>query len=279
MDIRIDGEKINTAGCNELMARMNMESPSASRDELEKKAAEKLIERHILDEEAEKSFPTVPEDEVSREFERFKSGFSSEQEFLAMCAQNRTNPGLIMDEIRSSVRRNLLVKKICGKMPAPPLPVLKKYYKQNPAASRVEMQVHAAHIVKQARSGQSSDAYNRMLKIRRGLLKGDDFAEIAEKESDCNDSGGDLGFFSQGHMVEEFEAVVFSMDIGEISPVFKTPFGYHIATVKEIRPARKLKFEECRESIERELSSKLREEKVSGWVKKKKSERKIEIDA
>lgn len=72
--------------------------------------------------------------------------------------------------------------------------------------------------------------------IRAKLVAGADFAEMAKKESDDTGSGargGDLGTFSRGRMVPEFEQVVFEGKVGEISPAFRTQFGYHIVQVQE----------------------------------------------
>jgi len=72
--------------------------------------------------------------------------------------------------------------------------------------------------------------------IRAKLVAGADFAEMAKKESDDTSSGargGDLGTFSRGQMVPEFEQAVFEGKVGEISPACRTQFGYHIVQVQE----------------------------------------------
>jgi peptidyl-prolyl cis-trans isomerase C len=71
--------------------------------------------------------------------------------------------------------------------------------------------------------------------IRKQLLAGANFEELAKKESDDAGSGargGDLGSFSHGQMVPEFEAAAFAAKIGEVTPVVKTQFGYHIIKVE-----------------------------------------------
>jgi len=72
--------------------------------------------------------------------------------------------------------------------------------------------------------------------IRTKLVAGADFAEMAKKESDDTGSGsrgGDLGSFSRGQMVPEFEKAAFDGKVGEIGPVVRTQFGYHIIQVQE----------------------------------------------
>ena len=69
--------------------------------------------------------------------------------------------------------------------------------------------------------------------IRQQLLDGANFEELAEKYSACGSAkkGGDLGEFGRGKMNKTFEKAAFSQKIGEIGPVFKTPYGWHIVKV------------------------------------------------
>ncbi|MEX2426582.1 MAG: peptidylprolyl isomerase, partial [Thermomicrobiaceae bacterium] len=63
-----------------------------------------------------------------------------------------------------------------------------------------------------------------------------EFAEVAENESTDQQTapnGGDLGWFPRGVMVEEFDEVVFDLEVGEISEPFESEFGWHVATVTE----------------------------------------------
>ena len=68
------------------------------------------------------------------------------------------------------------------------------------------------------------------LKLREEILSGKDFAEIAAEVSICPSgaNGGDLGYFTKGEMVKEFDDAVFSMEVGETSMPVKTDFGYHL---------------------------------------------------
>ena len=62
---------------------------------------------------------------------------------------------------------------------------------------------------------------------------GEDFAEMAKQHSKCPSGrqGGDLGEFSPGQMVREFDEVVFSGDVGKVLGPVKTQFGYHLIEV------------------------------------------------
>ena len=69
-----------------------------------------------------------------------------------------------------------------------------------------------------------------MYQILKDINSGKDFAELARQHSDgpSGPKGGDLGRFTRGQMVPEFDQVVFNLKPGAYSGVVETQFGYHI---------------------------------------------------
>jgi peptidyl-prolyl cis-trans isomerase C len=82
--------------------------------------------------------------------------------------------------------------------------------------------VHCAHIL--VKTEQEAKA------VLDRLNKGEKFANIAQEVSLCPSKkrGGDLGMFSRGKMVKEFETASFALQKGQISSIVKTKYGYHI---------------------------------------------------
>jgi peptidyl-prolyl cis-trans isomerase C len=70
-------------------------------------------------------------------------------------------------------------------------------------------------------------------KLKNEIGDGADFADVAREYSSCPSKaqGGDLGEFSPGAMVKEFDEVVFSAPVGEVQGPVKTDFGYHLLEV------------------------------------------------
>lgn len=68
------------------------------------------------------------------------------------------------------------------------------------------------------------------ISLREEIIAGKDFGLVAAEVSLCPSgaSGGDLGYFTKGQMVKEFEEAAFSMEVGETSQPIKTDFGYHL---------------------------------------------------
>jgi len=82
--------------------------------------------------------------------------------------------------------------------------------------------VHCAHILVKTEKEVNA--------VLERLKNGEKFSAIAKDVSLCPSKkrGGDLGRFGRGQMVKEFEKVAFVLDKGQISPIVKTKFGYHI---------------------------------------------------
>lgn len=82
--------------------------------------------------------------------------------------------------------------------------------------------IHCAHILVKTEKEATA--------IVERLKKGEKFANIAKGVSLCPSKkrGGDLGSFGRGKMVKEFEKAAFALQKGQISPIVKTKFGYHI---------------------------------------------------
>lgn len=107
---------------------------------------------------------------------------------------------------------------------------VKARYDQEIAGLPKQEEIHARHILVSTEDEAKA--------VIDALDKGGDFAELAkEKSSDSNkDEGGDLGFFSRGRMVPEFEEAAFGLEPGSYTktPV-QTQFGFHVIRVEEKR--------------------------------------------
>ncbi|MGR3293889.1 MAG: peptidylprolyl isomerase [Candidatus Scalindua sp.] len=70
-------------------------------------------------------------------------------------------------------------------------------------------------------------------KLKEKIEGGSDFEEVAKEHSTCpsGQSGGDLGEFSPGQMVKEFDEVVFKDEVGKVHGPVKTDFGYHLIEI------------------------------------------------
>lgn len=152
--------------------------------------------------------------------------------------------------------------------------------------SRLGEAVKASHIL--IRSSRNDDpkkrqaALEKAKDIRKQLLNGADFEELARKYSDDSSgkNGGDLGYFSRGQMVPEFEKAAFALPVGGISDVVETQFGYHIIRVDEKRAAKKLKYDDVKADLAGYIYQKKMRDRFDQFVGdlRKKADVKILID-
>jgi len=132
---------------------------------------------------------------------------------------------------------------------------IEEYYQNNRDTFQQPAQRHARHILLKTGPNDSEkqleDQKKKAEEVRQLALNGGDFSALAKEYSEgpSKDSGGDLGFFSQGQMVPAFDDAVFAMQPGDISDVVKTRFGYHIIKLEEIRPAKTRPLDEVRGEI------------------------------
>lgn len=127
-------------------------------------------------------------------------------------------------------------------------------YTAQPQRFEVGEQVQARHILI---AGKDAAARAKAHQLSKELAAGADFAALAKEHSADPGSarrGGDLGFFTKGRMVPEFEQTAFALKDGQISDPVESQFGLHIIQRMASKPAGKQPFEEVREQLIKEVS-------------------------
>ena len=112
----------------------------------------------------------------------------------------------------------------------------KATFPKRPPAVSFRQLVIATTATQQAMDRAKAKADSILAEIRRGA----DFAQVARRESQDSGSaerGGDLGWNRRGELVPEFEAMMFALTPGQVSPVVKTQYGYHIIKVDRSKPS------------------------------------------
>ncbi len=130
-----------------------------------------------------------------------------------------------------------------------------EYYQNNINDYKEPEMRHARHILLTASSADSTELHKEKAEKAAEILKvaqeGKNFVDLAKEfsEGPSKESGGDLGFFPAGSMVAEFNKAVLALQPGQISPVVKTQFGYHIILLEEVKPAQTRPMNDVTEEI------------------------------
>jgi peptidyl-prolyl cis-trans isomerase C len=125
---------------------------------------------------------------------------------------------------------------------------------------RMKVEVRASHIL--VETEEEAD------QIYQEVKAGADFSELAKEKSidpTAKDNGGDLGFFTWGKMVGEFQEAAFALKEGEISKPIKTTYGWHVIKLVERKEKEQPPYEESKRLIESKLVQTKREERVKEY--------------
>ncbi|KAF0134326.1 MAG: PPIC-type PPIASE family protein tetratricopeptide repeat protein [Candidatus Saganbacteria bacterium] len=135
--------------------------------------------------------------------------------------------GITWNDFKALLRDEILVQKAVRKV------------RDSASVSSSDLrEVRARHILIRIKPGKEEEAKKLADKIYEKAKGGADFKKLAAQYSEdpgSKKNGGDLGFFTTGKMVKEFENTAFSLKVSEIGAPVKTDFGYHIIKVEDIR--------------------------------------------
>lgn len=184
-----------------------------------------------------------------------------------------------IDRQVKNLQKRLVVQKVMAKYQAPP-PIaddqLQKYYDDNPSLYSTT-QIHASHILLK----DEETAKQVLAAVKATPEKFADLAREKSTDTVTAQKGGDLGTFGQGRMVPDFERAAFALQVGQISDVVKTQYGFHVITVTERKEGERRPFEQVKEQIRTTLRNKLLQDQVKDHFDdlKKQAEVKIDDDA
>jgi len=231
-------------------------------------AKDNIIGRVLLSQHARADFPEPTADEIAAAIKRLFEEHGGEDAFYAAMGMPYKDENVLKENVAQSIRVDKLVAKACEPLPEPGDEELKAHYEEHLDLFKTVEEVRASHVTKNLGGAASrTEVYDQLRSIRERVRKaGEDFTKLAEAENDNKEQETDLGFFKQGEFMEEFEAIAFSMDVGEVSPVFTTHLGLHLCQVSERKPAEPIPFEEAREAVLTHYIDGHREKRVESFV-------------
>ncbi len=269
----VNGEKIEDAAIRQEVERLrpDYERVFADQDPKEREtqlldwSKENVIERVLINQEASQNGERIPSDKVEVALARLKEQYADPQQLYKDF--HASDDEKIKRDIETQMRVEQRLTQVCKGLPKPSHAAIQEYYEQNKEQYKTGERVRVAHIVKYVNwQTDEETAYRQISQAHEELKNGAAFEAVVEKYTDCADSGGDLGFVARGQMVEEFEDVVFNLGVGQISDVFRSRFGFHIAKVYAREPATMPSLEEVKERIVEALKEQMRSDAIDEFI-------------
>ncbi len=260
-----------------------MEIGEQERQMLEDQILEQLINRELLLQHGQELGIAPSDQEVQQQMEQIRGQFPDQESFeQALAQQNLTEQDLVDDISQQLVLQALFEEEIAGDI-AVEEEDLREFYEENPEFFETEDEIRASHILLQSdpEDEEAHDAAREEIEdILRQLEEEDaDFADLAREHSEDGtaEEGGDLGYFGRGQMIPEFEEAAFALEIGEISGVVESQFGFHIIRKTDEREAGTQEFEEVRGQIEQFLAQQQEQQAVESYIDELRQDAEIEI--
>jgi len=240
-------------------------------------AKENMIARVLLTQEADRLNIAVAEAEVEKAFDKIVEEAGGEEHYYINYNTSKEEIPAFKESMAINLRLQQVIEKVLGPKQTPDDAQLKAYYEAHLDRYMTPQQIRVSHLLKSIDHGKNPrEVYAELQELQKQLREGADFAELSDAHSDRPGDGGDLGFFSRGELVEEFEAVVFSMTIGETSPIFLSPFGYHIARLVDRKEATPRLLEEIREQVIEHYREETHQQRTKEYVEALKAKATIE---
>lgn len=206
-------------------------------EEIKSLAGKALLEQVVVEQVLENNYK-VTDEEVDEQFKSVKDQYG--ESFEAVLAQN----GLTEEAFKENVRFQILQEKATKDVEVTDEEI-EKYYNQ------AKYELNARHIL----VADEETAFTVVEKLKAG----GDFAELAkEYSSDGSASnGGELGWFTVGSMVDEFNDAAYALELNEISEPVQSQFGFHIIEVTDKREVEDYgTLEEKKEEIKEAIAAK-----------------------
>jgi parvulin-like peptidyl-prolyl isomerase len=278
MKIIINGEEISQQVFEQEVQNQRRQNPRLNDDQLKAAAQQSIIDWTIIRQEAKTAVSGIPTALVDNEYAKLLEQHGGEEKFLKNFELAAKDIPTIKGDIEQNIKISQFLQGLAKTVEEPSDAEIAHFYKKNEPDFTLPEQIRAAHIQMKPNPANVAVAYNELKEIRQELLDGADFSAMANDHSSCQDEGGGLGWFSPGHMVEGFDAIVFSMNAGEISPIFLTEFGYHIATVYEKKSSQLKPLDEVRDDVVDRIKTDKGDELIGKWVDEKKQKSEIKVE-
>ncbi|MCL0046044.1 peptidylprolyl isomerase [Nitrospinaceae bacterium] len=238
---------------------------------LKTKGLNRIIRNILLVMEASSSGISLTQDEYEVAFGEAKSGYEGDsfREFLK-------DEGIPSKLWQIRLKNNLLIYKLIHTKFKLKLSddetKAKAYYKAHKESFEIGQMVHAFHIM--VASEDESKVVHSAIKAQKKS-----FSELARMYSLAPEAsvGGDLGYFEIDQMPEEFGSIV-QLKKNQVSEIIKTPYGYHIFKVVDVKIPRQLSFSESKKNIFKQFARDEQSNNFKKWLIKLKNNSNIKIN-
>ena len=248
-------------------------------ENMKKQMMDEFVMRTLMAGEVEKRKIEATDKEIRNTLDQIKANLPPDKKIDAFMKENKIS----RDDIALGIKVRKMVIQDLGKKVKPSPKEINKFYDENKDKLIVPESVHVRHILVIFKEGDDdkikAEKKAKIEALRKQIMDGADFAEVAGKNSDCpsKDKGGDLGLIQKEQTVKPFEEAAFSQEKNVVGPVITTDFGYHIIQVLEHNPQKTTALADVEEKITSYLEQQNQTETFNSLLKRLRENAKIVV--
>lgn len=249
-----------------------------------RRAVQEVIARELLLQEALARGITPDPARLQQVYDETRAGYRDDASWEMFLGQEGLDEELFRKELRVQHTVNGLIDQVAGSDPiAISDEEARAFYDENPELFETGDRLRARHVLARVPPDgtpqQAVDGEMRAQMIRRRLAAGEDFGEVAAETSDDAGSkgrGGEVPIFVRGEVPPKFFEEVSALEPGELSRIFRSSAGYHVAELLERLPGERRAFNDVREALKQELAARKRQARVQELVNELRSKARIQ---
>lgn len=278
----VDGYKIKQEEVDKFLSSVKVQNPDLFKPEnkgdllkVEAQIVDYIIASKLIEKYANENKISYTQKEFDDEYNKLQtSSFKTKDEFTKYLKDNGISEELLKTELANQLLATKVYDKVTADVNVSDAEV-QKYYDDNKNTVFLEPeQIKISHILVQfgdqdPNRKTKEAALDKIKMIQQKLKDGETFENMANKYSEdpsSNTNGGDIGYFSKGQLVAEFENVAFSLPVGQISDIVETPYGFHLIKVTDKKEQRIKTFDEVKDSIKQYLLNNLKSDKFNKFL-------------
>jgi parvulin-like peptidyl-prolyl isomerase len=253
--------------------------------EIFRKVLDKLIEEKLIDQEVKKSGIKVTSKELEGAIEDVKRRFAVDQEnFEKLLAAEGMTFEAYKKEIEKQILRTKVINLAVKVEPTAGEKELRDFYQKHIDRYRVNESYRISHILfpvpKDASLEQSREIRKRCQKVLERIKGGEDFGEMVllySEDPSSRKDRGDMGYFKRGDLLPALDREALRLQVGEVSGVIRTEFGFHIIKLLDRKGGEPPPFEEVKEKVQADYYGREMEKAYLQFLSKLKEKSIIEI--
>lgn len=273
----------------QLQATLSPEELSQEMEKLRRHVLDQIIDEKLMLQEAKNPRPvelakgrigtppalTASEAEVEEMLQEAQARFPMPEAFEEALGQS----GITLEELKERFQDQVIIQKLVGRevrsrVSVSPAEVTAYYESHKQEFVTAPAAQVATLVIRPKETVDIPRAFSQAQDLHRQISAGADFYELARKYSDGFNAqmGGRMGYLEKGKNLKEIDDVIFHLKAGEISPVIKTPAGFHLFRVESVRPSHQATLEEAQTQIKYKLGSQKSAQRYQQWIAKLRAE-------